>query len=489
MNNAESLHIGINRVDSSHYGSELQLLGCHNDARDMAQIAASAGYQTTILLDDQATTINVSTWLKGAAKRLERSDWLLITFAGHGGQVADTDGEEADGLDETIVLYDRMLLDDELYLLLAGFHAGVKILFISDSCHSGTNYRNPEYKSLISSQTMSGYYAHTGGAFRTPGMSVTQNAFDKNLNAYRAATVSLPVSARTLVKASVVQLAACQDEQYAADGGGNGLFTTKLKQVWNGGAFKGSHRSLWQSIAREMPPTQSPNLVVFGEGSSEFESTRPFSPAITTASHTLQVSDSHYPVDKEATTERHDMNIATYRSNDDQLRQTQKELEHQLLRLLVENGVDDTNVNLEEAVSALRSVYQRRAALHAPTPADMSKRDPSAVLMAFGVKVITEQLSKIIASFEYLLTPAEGFVSFYNDTSAPVHVVTFDEKDALRWVPYEDRNVASRQVVHLTARGNVIHIKTPINGNVFDCSKQTAYFYDGNNVYAKTYPI
>jgi hypothetical protein len=109
--------------------------------------------------------------------------------------------------------------------------------------------------------------------------------------------------------------------------------------------------------------------------------------------------------------------------------------------------------------------------------------------MEFGTKIITEELSKIIASFDFLLTPAEGFVTLYNDTAAPVHVVTFDEKDAVRWVPYEDRNVASKQVVRVTARGDVIHIKTPINGNVYDCEKGTAYFYDGNNVFAKTAPL
>ena len=46
--------------------------------------------------------------------------------------------EETDQLDETWVLYDRQLLDDELYDLWCRFAPGVRILMISDSCHSGT---------------------------------------------------------------------------------------------------------------------------------------------------------------------------------------------------------------------------------------------------------------------------------------------------------------------------------------------------------------
>lgn len=43
-------------------------------------------------------------------------------------------------MDETLCFYDRMLLDDELYALLAQFRDGVRVHAVFDSCHSGTVY-------------------------------------------------------------------------------------------------------------------------------------------------------------------------------------------------------------------------------------------------------------------------------------------------------------------------------------------------------------
>jgi hypothetical protein len=53
----------------------------------------------------------------------------------------DVTGDEEDQLDETWCLYDGQLIDDELYLELSKFAEGVRILVLSDSCHSGTMIR------------------------------------------------------------------------------------------------------------------------------------------------------------------------------------------------------------------------------------------------------------------------------------------------------------------------------------------------------------
>ena len=67
---------------------------------------------------------------------------FLLTYSGHGSQVPDKNGDETeDGYDETWVLYDRQLVDDELYALWSKFAAGVRIVVLSDSCHSGTAIR------------------------------------------------------------------------------------------------------------------------------------------------------------------------------------------------------------------------------------------------------------------------------------------------------------------------------------------------------------
>ena len=61
-----------------------------------------------------------------------------MTYSGHGGQVPDGDDEEADSSDETWVAFDRQIVDDELYELWGKFKPGVRIVVLSDSCHSGS---------------------------------------------------------------------------------------------------------------------------------------------------------------------------------------------------------------------------------------------------------------------------------------------------------------------------------------------------------------
>jgi hypothetical protein len=78
------------------------------------------------------------------------------------------------------------------------------------------------------------------------------------------------------VVASVLLLSGCQDNQLSADGDGNGLFTSKLLDVWAQGAFQGSYRSFHRAIQARMPFGQSPNYDLFGPHGEVFESQRPF---------------------------------------------------------------------------------------------------------------------------------------------------------------------------------------------------------------------
>ena len=76
-----------------------------------------------------------------AAASLTTAIFSCSTYSGHGGQVDDVNGDEDDALDETWVLWDRQLIDDELFSLWSQFAPGVRITMLSDSCHSGTVLR------------------------------------------------------------------------------------------------------------------------------------------------------------------------------------------------------------------------------------------------------------------------------------------------------------------------------------------------------------
>ena len=108
----------------------------------MQAIAHSQGFISTLLLREDATRKTVLTVLREAAEALDKHSMLLLSYSGHGGYVPDLNGDDLDGQDETWCLYDGQLIDDELYELWATFRAGVRILVVSDSCHSGTMTKN-----------------------------------------------------------------------------------------------------------------------------------------------------------------------------------------------------------------------------------------------------------------------------------------------------------------------------------------------------------
>jgi hypothetical protein len=81
---------------------------------------------------------------------------------------------------------------------------------------------------------------------------------------------------KAAVKASVLLISGCQDNQLSADGDFNGLFTAQLLRVWKNGAFKGDYREFHASIVRRMPPDQTPNYFRTGQTDPKFEAQHPF---------------------------------------------------------------------------------------------------------------------------------------------------------------------------------------------------------------------
>ncbi|HOA38610.1 MAG TPA: caspase family protein, partial [Flavihumibacter sp.] len=141
MSRGISLHVGLNHVDTSQYPDYIipELAGCINDANAMKAIASATGFSSTqVFLDAQGTALAVKNKISQAARELVAGDIFFLTYSGHGGQIPDETGDEDDNMDETWIMYDRQLLDDELYSLWCEFAAGVRIFVLSDSCHSGT---------------------------------------------------------------------------------------------------------------------------------------------------------------------------------------------------------------------------------------------------------------------------------------------------------------------------------------------------------------
>jgi hypothetical protein len=269
-----SVHIGINEVDPEHYGGwDGALSACEFDAKDMQKIAKQRGFLPRLLLTSDATASAVQSAIRDAASQLSSGDFFWLTYSGHGGQVPDInhDEDEGDRQDETWVLYDRELIDDELYTLWSQFEEGVRILVLSDSCHSGT----------VTRATPMMRAANAGIAAIPPRNrlmppEVAQRTYRRNRALYDRLQKATTPAEDADIKAAVLLISGCQDNQVSLDGSRNGLFTSRLRKVWASGKFKGGYRTFRNRIVASMPISQTPNYYKVGTRNREFERQKPF---------------------------------------------------------------------------------------------------------------------------------------------------------------------------------------------------------------------
>ncbi|MCX5394377.1 caspase family protein [Streptomyces sp. NBC_00094] len=265
MTTGLSLHIGLNEVDPARYeGWAGTLVACENDAHDMARLARAAGFEPTVLLTPDGTVSQVTAALGEAAARLGSGDILLFTYSGHGGQVPDDSGadDEPDALDETLVLYDRQFLDDEVQQAFRAFADDVRIVALLDCCHSGSSIEIPG--------------GTDDGSGRYLPEPQQRQLYERDRGFFDELRRSLAEDGSADGAPDALLVSACQDNQVASDGPVNGAFTEALLRVWDDGAFQGGYRDFHRSIQRGLPPTQSPNLYLTGSPDPEFLAQRPF---------------------------------------------------------------------------------------------------------------------------------------------------------------------------------------------------------------------
>ena len=141
-------------IGIDEYAALKDLRGAVNDARDVARALAGTGVEDLVVLEDDAATRArvVDAW-QGLLRRAEPGDTLVLTYAGHGGQERErVPGSERDGRDEVLLLGGfrskgpgtrERIFDDELnqWFVEAGAR-GLRVVFVADSCHSGTLTRS-----------------------------------------------------------------------------------------------------------------------------------------------------------------------------------------------------------------------------------------------------------------------------------------------------------------------------------------------------------
>ena len=251
------LFVGINK-----YVTSTELSGCVNDAMMMRQtLETKFGFSradNTLLTDAAATRDAIINNLKKYQAVAGKGDIFVFHYSGHGTLFPDMYSEDQD---ETNLVYvefydpetkktevlaprgkydsaivpvdsdnntsgkpwDNLILDDELSAIFAVFtQKGAQVVFISDSCHSGTIGKAATSKDKVRMTPL----AAALGFRRFDEIKFTEPATKR--------TTGFPVPVNGLY----ITLTGAKDDEFALDAGGlpkpMGLFTYTLLRQING---------------------------------------------------------------------------------------------------------------------------------------------------------------------------------------------------------------------------------------------------------------
>jgi hypothetical protein len=259
-----ALCIGIN----DYPGTDSDLAGCVNDANDWGALLTRRGFEVTKLLDRRATGKAMREAIEAVIDKARSGDRVVIQYSGHGSYVPDDDSDEPDGTDECLCPYDIVskgpLVDDELFDLYSNKQPGVRLVVISDSCHSGTVARFAPIQTPPSARGK--HPPQRKVRFLPPEVYLGRRALAA-LGKRRARRSASPPG-----RYAALLMSGCQDTEYSYDayfeGRPNGAFTFVALDALAKLPASASYSAWFKAVRKVLPSQQypqSPNL--YGSGS------------------------------------------------------------------------------------------------------------------------------------------------------------------------------------------------------------------------------
>lgn len=253
-----ALCIGIN----DYPGSSADLAGCVNDVKDWTTELKARGFSVSTLLDSAATGKGMRTAIAELIGKAKAGDVAVVQYSGHGSYVPDRNGDEPDGYDECLCPYDIFskgpLVDDELSKIFAARADGVRLVFISDSCHSGSVARFSPIEDAALGKTK--VPKITKARFLPPSTFLSANELGQ-MGVRKVRSSNAPASHYALL------LSGCQDAETSADawfsGRPNGAFTFSALRALKGLPATATYQSWYTAIRKRLPSqafVQTPNI-------------------------------------------------------------------------------------------------------------------------------------------------------------------------------------------------------------------------------------
>ena len=292
MGRCKAVFIGIN-----YPGTSAELSGCINDVVTMQNIVRAhkmpldggncrvlvddaRAYKGSVAVHDKPTKRNIMEALRWLADGARPGDTLFLHYSGHGTQMRDQDGDEADGYDEAIVPadYNHMgcIRDDDVFAIVCrDLPRGVRVTCVADCCHAGS-IMDLEYEWRWRGETF----------VEAPPRKRRQAASRPGVR-----TRDFSIVSKKSTEAHVVLFSGCKDEQtssdvsnvsnfrhkYSGPGKAGGACTNAMAEVLAGGPAAapgfGKLLELMQKNLKRRQFSQVPQL----SSSRKIDMRRPFS--------------------------------------------------------------------------------------------------------------------------------------------------------------------------------------------------------------------
>lgn len=254
-----ALCIGIN--DYPGTGSDLS--GCINDANDWAAALTRWGFIVQKLVNKKATRAGILAAMKTIITSAKNGDSIVFQYSGHGTYIPDQNSDEPDGTDECLCPYDintkGPITDDEIFDLFSSRAKGVRLVFFSDSCHSGSVAK---FAPITTPPTMPGGHAPRRKVKFLPPATFLSAKKVKELGIRRTIRSTSPPG-----RYAGLLMAGCQDTEYSYDavfqGRPNGAFSfvalSTLKKLKPTSTYNDWFKAVRKVLPSQQYP-QSPNL-------------------------------------------------------------------------------------------------------------------------------------------------------------------------------------------------------------------------------------
>lgn len=243
----KALCVGINA-----YAPPNRLAGCVHDANTWASLLEANGFDTRMLIDEEASYDAIMSGLRDLVGSSQCGDIIVLQYSGHGTTVPDLTGRTVDGIEEAMVPVDfsvqnpKLLMDFDIGAIFNALPGGVNLTCFIDCCHSGTILRlfgGSSPQSTPGADERARYIA----------LSEEEIAAVQSLNVAAAATARGNVAGGQQLMREVA-FAACRPDEVAMEVNGQGDFTRFATGVLSRGFQQLTNEQFQEQVIQAFGP-------------------------------------------------------------------------------------------------------------------------------------------------------------------------------------------------------------------------------------------